>query len=59
MRSKHKEQCIKSKRLYLKFLSFILIMHSLFCRRNLKNLLQKEIKDGTFKAYLLTEETYS
>ena len=34
-------------------------MHILFCHTNQKNLLQKEIKDWTFEAYLLTEETSS
>ena len=34
-------------------------MHILFCRKNEKNVLQKEIKDWTFEAYLLTEETSS
>ena len=34
------------------FCVFILIMHSLFCRKNQKNVLQKEMEDWTFKAYL-------
>ena len=32
-------------------------MHILFCCKNQKNVLQREIKDRTFKAYLLTVET--
>ena len=34
-------------------------MHFLFYCKNQKNVLQKEIKDWTFKAYLLTEEASS
>ena len=34
-------------------------MHTLFCRKNVKNVLQKEIKDWTFKAYLLNADTSS
>ena len=34
-------------------------MHILFCRENQKNVLQKDIKDWVFQAYLLTEETSS
>ena len=32
-------------------------MKILFCPKNQKDMLQKEIKDWTFEAYLLTEET--
>ena len=38
------------------FCVFILIMCILFYRKNQKNVLQKKIKDWTFKAYLLVEE---
>ena len=31
-------------------------MHVLFCRTNQKNMLQKGMKDGAFKVYLLTGE---
>ena len=41
------------------FCVFILIMHFLFCCKNQKNMLQKEIKDWTFEADLLTDETIS
>ena len=41
------------------FCAFILIMHNLFCHKNQKKVLLKEIKDWTFEAYLLTEETSS
>ena len=34
-------------------------MHILFCRKNQKNVLQREIKDWTFKAYLLTPDNSS
>ena len=34
-------------------------MHFLFCRKNQKNVLQKEVKDWTFEAYALTDETTS
>ena len=34
-------------------------MRFLFCRKNQKNVLQKEIKDWTFEADLLTDETIS
>ena len=34
-------------------------MHILFCCKNQKNMLQKEIKDWTFEVYLLTKETNS
>ena len=36
------------------FFIFFLIMHILFCLKNQKNMLQREIKSWTFKAYLLT-----
>ena len=38
------------------FCVFILIINILFCRKNQKNVLQKEIKDWTLEAYLLIEE---
>ena len=41
------------------FCVFILILLSLFCHKNQKNMLQKEIKDWTFNTYLLTEESSS
>ena len=41
------------------FCVFILIINILFCRKNQKNVLQEEIKNWTFKAYLLIEETSS
>ena len=41
------------------FCALILIMHSLLWRKNQKNVLQKEIEDWNFKAYLLTKETSS
>ena len=34
-------------------------MYFLFCRKNQKLVLQKEIKDWAFEAYLLTDETIS
>ena len=34
-------------------------MRFLFCRKNQKNVLQKETKDWTFEADLLTDETIS
>ena len=34
-------------------------MHILFCHKNQKNVLQKEIKDWTFEAYSLTKEVGS
>ena len=41
------------------FCVFILIINILFCRKNQKNVLQEEIKNWTFEAYLLIEETSS
>ena len=32
-------------------------MNILFCPKNQKSMLQKEVKDWTFEAYLLTEGT--
>ena len=43
----------------MKLFVFIFIMHILFCWKNQKNILQKEIKDWTFKAYSLTKEISS
>ena len=44
-----------SKNSHLKDFSSVL----LFCHKNQKNLLQREIKDCTFKTYLLTADTSS
>ena len=41
------------------FCVFILTVHNLFCRKNQKNVLQKEIKDWRSATYLLTVETCS
>ena len=35
----------------------ILIMNILLCPKNQKNVLQKKVKDWSFEAYLLTDET--
>ena len=43
----------------LKNFVFFRIINILFCCKNQKNMLQEEIKDGTFEAYLLPEETSS
>ena len=41
------------------FCVFILTVCSLFCRKNQKNVLQKEIKDWRSATYLLTEKSCS
>ena len=41
------------------FSVFIVIMHILFCRKNQKNVLQKEIKNWVFEAYSFNKETSS
>ena len=44
---------------YVKLFIFILNIHIIFCRKNRKNVLQIEIKEWNFEAYLLTEEPIS
>ena len=60
-KKKTKKKQKKKKKGYLckTFCVFILIMHILFCCRNQKNVLLKEIKDQTFEAYLLIGEPSS